>query len=662
MKKTLRAPAVPLLTVDPYFSVWSMADRLYDTETCHWTGQPQSMYGALRIDGVDWRFMGERFTLRGADRRNRNSRQPMGMEQKSCRIEALTTEYVFTGGGVELAVTFLAPFLPELKEKMFRPVNYVTFRLRSIDGGTHRVELYFDLSAELCVNDGTEKVNFKSEKLAGRDLLSLGNRRQKPLNRSGDDLRIDWGRVYLLVPENGRAVRGDAAKVRVDFKSSPFAGTAVAESEPVIGFVQAFDVTPEIQEMTALAAYDDIYSIEYFHEKLVGAWRKLEPDFHAMLANAAKDYAELARRAVEFNAELAAEAEAAGGSDYRDICVLAYRQAFAAHKAVYDLQGKLLFLSKENFSNGCIGTVDVSYPSMPLFLRYWPELVKGMMRQIFRYAASDAWEYDFAPHDVGRYPLANGQVYKDNRREYQMPVEECGNMLLMAAAVAKAEGSAAFAREHWTLLKTWADYLDGIGLELGTQLCTDDFAGHLANNANLAIKGVLGIAAAGDLARQLGKRAAAKKYTARAAELAKAWRKKAAAGDHYVLAFGKPETWSMKYNLVWDKMLGYDLFDPEIARTEIAWYLRIQSEFGLALDNRKPYTKSDWIVWSATLAETRGDFEALIAPLWKFLDESPSRVPFTDWYGVNDRLVQAFQARSVVGGVFIKLLKDYWAK
>ena len=662
MNRPLRAPAIPLLTVDPYFSVWSMGDRLYDTETCHWTGQPQSMYGALRIDGTDWRFLGDRFALRGAARRNMTAREPMGMAQTACRIEALTTEYVFAGGGVELAVTFLAPFLPELREKMFRPVNYVHFRLRSTDGRKHDVELYFDLSAELCVDDGTEKVRFKAEKLAGSALLSLGNRRQKVLNRSGDDLRIDWGRVYLLAPADARAVHGDAAKVRIEYKSSPFAGTSVAESTPVIGFVQRFAVKPAVCETTALVAYDDVYSIEYFHEKLVGAWRDCEPDFHAMLGNAAKDYADLARRAAKFNAELAGEAEAAGGGDYRDICLLAYRQAFAAHKAVYDADGKLLFLSKENFSNGCFGTVDVSYPSSPLFLRYWPELVKGLMRPVLRYAASAAWQYDFAPHDVGQYPLANGQVYAGNRREYQMPVEECGNMLLMTAALAKAEGKADFAREHWKLLQKWADYLADIGLDLGTQLCTDDFAGHLANNANLAIKGVLGIAAAGDLARQLGKRAAAKKYAALAADLAKKWQKKAFAGDHYVLAFGKPETWSMKYNLVWDKMLGYDLFDPEIARTEIAWYRRVQSEFGLALDNRKPYTKSDWIVWSASLAETRDDFEALIAPLWKFLDESPSRVPFSDWYGVNDRLVQAFQARSVVGGVFLKILKDFWAK
>ncbi len=231
-------------------------------------------------------------------------------------------------------------------------------------------------------------------------------------------------------------------------------------------------------------------------------------------------------------------------------------------------------LSKENFSNGCIGTVDVTYPAAPLFLLFNVELLKAQVTPILDYGKSPRWKFPFAPHDLGQYPLANGQVYGggEQTEKDQMPVEECGNMLLLVAAICRADGNAEYAKTYWPLLTRWAEYLEDKGLDPENQLCTDDFAGHLAHNTNLSLKAIVAIGGYSQMCQALGKNDEAASFRTSAKEMTTRWIKMAKDGDHYRLAFDKPGTWSQKYNLVWDKLLGLDLFPSDVARTEEVGY------------------------------------------------------------------------------------------
>ncbi|WP_339293421.1 DUF4965 domain-containing protein [Paenibacillus sp. FSL W8-0187] len=662
MTTKFRPPSVPLVTVDPYFSVWSAADHLYDDHTRHWTNKIQGMVGLAIIDGMPRRFMGKAAIADSTD-----CPELEILQQTDLTVEPVTTRYTFQGEGIELQVKFTTPLLLDDLDLLSRPVTYVTIQVRSMDGREHDVKIYFDVTGEWCVHTPDQQVTWEHRVIDGQlNMMSMGTVEQPILQRAGDDTRIDWGYMVLAVPRTERiqtvihSVTNRESYVRSGLLPSEDDSEkprAVSNHTPVMAVeIDLGQVREEWVSEYLMLAYDDIHAIEYFNQPLDAYWKRNGLTFHGMLLQAAAQYEDIMQLCESFNRELMAESLAAGGEQYRDILALTYRQAIAAHKLVADEAGHVLFFSKENFSNGCIATVDVSYPSIPLFLRYNPELVKGMMRPIYKYAKSPDWPFDFAPHDVGTYPKANGQVYGENKLEYQMPIEECGNMLLMAAAVCKYEGSTDFAREHWEPLTAWAGYLLQHGLDPENQLCTDDFAGHLAHNANLSIKAILGIAAYSYMCDQLGLQEGAS-YLAAARNMANEWMSMADAGDHYKLTFDSAnDSWSMKYNLVWDCLLELNLFPKEVAAQELEYYKQKQNRYGLPLDSRDTYTKADWLVWCASMSATQSQFEAMIAPLWDFMNETAARVPVTDWYDTMSGKQMNFQNRSVVGGFFIQLL------
>ena len=666
-----RPPAVPLVTMDPYTSVWSFSDHLHESWPVHWTGAVHAMMGMIRVDGKTYRFMGP------------ESICPQAATQTALMVKPTMTSYAFEAGGIELRVSFITPMLPADLSLLSSPVTFVTYRAIAKDGAEHQATVYFDASGEWVVNDAKQAVVWRRmrEPVAGMQFISMGSAEQPILEKSGDNRRIDWGYLYVGVPADedcqiavaSHAVRTGFSRLGAIPQADDTNMPRPAEKEwPVIACtLHPGQVGDRPVRRTMVLAYDDIFSIEYMGQKLRPWYYQAHGGFVPMLRHCIERYDEIYRKRCGFDAGLLGDARRLGGPAYERLVALAYRHTWAGGKIVASPDGtEPWFFHKECFSNGCMATVDVSYPASPFLALFSPALLNGMAAPVFEYAASDAWPFPFAPHDVGQYPKGNGQVYGLDRTtgelriDRQMPVEECGNMMLMTAAAAKASGSAEYAARYWDLLTQWAQYLKDKGLDPENQLCTDDFTGHLAHNTNLSLKAINAIGAYAMLCDMRGLHDEATEYRHAAREMARQWPEMADDGDHYRLAFDRPGTWSMKYNLVWDKILGLDLFSPEIARKEVAFYLKTQNEYGLPLDNRADFTKSDWLVWSATLADSGRDFEKLIHPLYRFVNESPDRVPFSDWYFTSTAKVRGFRARPVIGGVFVKFLTNpkLWKK
>jgi hypothetical protein len=658
----LRPPAVPLVTHDPYFSIWSTTTDLTDSSTKHWTGTDQPLNGLVCIDGTTFRFLGEQ------------PRAAEALEQVAFELTPTRTIYSFEGAGIRLDLTFLTPALPGDLDVLTRPVTYIHFDVQSTDGRDHAVSLDFDASSVIALNTPDQKVAWSRVRLGtGLEALRAGSIEQPVLEKSGDNLRIDWGYLYLAAPNGGTLHAGYTG--RQTFISTghlPEADDLEPEekySSRIPQLSASFDMgqvgTGRVSRYLMLA-YDDVWSLEYFNRKLRPYWRRNGMDAAALLRAAVADHDKLATRSIAFDKALTDDLVTAGGPEYAALSIAAYRQTLAAHKIAADIDGSPICMSKENFSNGSIDTVDVLYPAAPFFLLLNPRLLEAQMIPIFDYAGMPRWPWPYAPHDLGKYPLANGQGYGGGEKteRNQMPVEESGNMLILSAAIAKAEGNADLARKYWPILTKWADYLSAKGLDPEEQLSTDDFAGHLAHNTNLSLKAILALKSYADLARQLGHTAEATKFDNLSKDMATQWVTMADDGDHYRLAFDKAGTWSQKYNLVWDRILGYDLFPPALAKKEIAYYATRAKPFGLPLDSRATYTKLDWLIWTATLADNQKDFRAIAKFGYKFANESPTRVPLSDWYFTTDGRQRGFRARSVVGGVFIKMLADgaIWKK
>jgi hypothetical protein len=588
--------------------------------------------------------------------------------QKAVNVLPTQTFYTFACGPVELDVVFTAPLLPDDLDLISTPINYISYRVRSTDKKEHDVQIYFETTPQLAVNDLSQNVVTEYMESNGRAYLKTGTIDQPYTIRASDGVRIDWGYAYLTHGDGANTMlnTGDYFGMKNAFINTgnllPEKPTAPFRSDlnqeiPVLAYSQQLGkVGKESRDGYLMIGYDDVYAIEYFFERRMAYWKHDgKVDIIKAFERAASNYKSLMEQCRAFDKNLIEVAIKTGGDEYAALCALTYRQAVAAHKLITDKQGNLLFLSKENHSGGFINTVDVTYPSAPLFLYYNPDLLKGMLTGIFYYSESGRWNKPYPAHDLGHYPRANGQNYGED-----MPVEEAGNMILLVTAISVVEGNADYAKKHWNTLTTWANFLLEKGLDPENQLCTDDFAGHLAHNANLSIKAILGVAGYGKMAEMLGETEIAKRYISEAREMAKAWVKMADDGDHYKLAFDRPGSWSQKYNLVWDKLFDMNIFPEGIAEKEIPFYLKRQAEhkYGLPLDSRKDYTKSDWILWTACLAPDNSTFQKFITPVYRYANETESRVPISDFHDTNDGKMQNFKARSVVGGYYMKMLFD----
>jgi hypothetical protein len=625
-----------------------------------WSQHITAWVGLIRVDGTAYTWMGA------------PSNAPQVVDQTDFSYTSTRSTFIMSvGGKVGMNITFMSPVTPDDLKRQSLTFSYLDVAVQSLDGAEHEVALYTDVSGEWASGDNSATIHWDYGTDAGVAYHTFARQQQNEFKE--DSELAAWGDWYWstadgngLTHESGTdtAVRGafvQSGKL-TNTKDSNF--RAVQDQWPVFAFSKDLGSVGGDSVSTVFSiglAQDNAISFSGEGDSMTSVpslWKSYFSSAKAAMTFFYNDYADASRVASELDARIAADSLAAAGQDYLTITTLSVRQTFAALQFTGTEAAPLVFL-KEISSNSDIQTVDVIFPSMPLILYSNPKLLAYMMDPLFINQENGHYPNKYAIHDLGTFPVAKG--YPQGNDE-PMPLEECGNMIIMSLVYAQRSGDDDYLQKHYPLLKQWAGYLVDEALIPAEQISTDDFAGALANQTNLALKGIIGLRAMAEIAQRAGHVDDEKTYGDTATRYMAEWQKlginEAADPPHTTLSYGDGGSHGLLYNLYANSLLGFGAaFVPQaVYDMQSAFYPTVAAAHGVPLDTRHSWAKSDWMQFCAAVAgpDTRAMFNRLMA---QWINVTPTNRPLTDLYdavtgdypGIN------FAARPVVGGHFALL-------
>ncbi|OTA98748.1 hypothetical protein M426DRAFT_69183 [Hypoxylon sp. CI-4A] len=659
-----RPPAIPLAVKGPYLNSWLYVGSdggnggyLAGEWPKFWSQQVTGWAGFIRVDGTAYNWLG---APGGAD----------AVDQTEFSYTSTRSTFVLNAGGkVELNVTFLSPVTPNDLKRQSLVFSYLEVAVSSLDGDSHDVQLYADVSAEWASGDLSAVIQWDYDTADGVAYHQFSRQDQEPISETNQ--QPNWGTWFWSTKDvdNLSWQSGADSDVRGAFinngvlpntKDSNY--RAVQDNWPVFGFANDLG-------SVGSSSVSTLYSIGITQDgaiNLLGEGSDLttypalwnsywssEVDAMTFFYN---DYDDASDLATDLDNQVATDSLAAAGQNYLTLTSLSVRQTFGALQFTGTDSDPLVFL-KEISSNSDIQTVDVIFPAIPLILYTNPAILNYLLKPLFLNQENGHYPNTNAIHDLGTFPVAKG--YPDGSDEPQ-PLEECGNMIIMALAYAQRADDNDYLTQHYSILKQWAGYLVDEALIPADQISTDDFAGSLANQTNLAIKGIIGLRAMSEIARLTGNSDDEKTYGDTATSYIAQWQtygiNSAADPPHATLSYGEDDSHGLLYNLYANSLLGFgtDFVPQSVYDMQSNFYPTVALEYGVPLDTRHTYTKSDWQLWCAAITdtETRDTFLRLIAG---WIDSTPTNLALTDLYDAASGDYPSglqFTARPVVGGHF----------
>ncbi|THH32901.1 hypothetical protein EUX98_g1248 [Antrodiella citrinella] len=590
--------AVPLAVRSPYLSAWlaqGSGTPLNGAWPTFWTGQIVGWAGYIKVDGVTYNFLGDP-DVAGAQKAS----------QKSLEFTSTQSIFVMTAGPVDLTVTFLSPVEPTDLAKQSFPFSYLTLSAAPNDNKTHSVQLYTDISAEWVSGDTSLIANWSSTTAGSILTHQVQLVTQTPFGEVND--RIQQGSAfYSTLNIRGATFQtGQDIVVRAEFiANGSLANTqdtdfrAVSDRWPVFAYAHNLGTISAATSPVVLSvghvrdpAIEYIIAGGAIQQRSLFFWSSFSA-VSAAISSFLDDFSNALTRAKAFDAQVSKDASAIS-ADYVSIVALSIRQVFGAVELTVSKMGSgkfntsdVMMFMKEISSDGNVNTVDVVFPSWPAFLYTNAALGKLLLLPLFEYQVTGQYPNKWSIHDIGAsYPKALGPNDGDDE---PMPVEESGNILIMTLSHVQRTGDKSLITTYvFDLLDQWTQFLITDSLIPANQISTDDFAGSLANQTNLAIKGIVGIKAMAEIASLVGDTARSANYSLIASSYVTQWQTFATAsgGKHLTLSYGNDTSWGLSYNLFADKLLGTNVFPEAIFEMQTSWYSTVANAFGVPLDTR----------------------------------------------------------------------------
>ncbi|KAF2875638.1 hypothetical protein BDV95DRAFT_484159 [Massariosphaeria phaeospora] len=692
---------------------------------------------------------------------------------KGAKYDASTTNLTYSlpppktfsgADSLEITLSFLSPVTPTSTLRQSIPAAYLTVYVE----GSFDVNIYIDVNGQWVSGNRTSVIEWdltQQEAVGTTKPLKTWKVKRQSEELFAETLdQAEWGQLHFTGPADVHHESGTSALLRQRFSRT---GTLqneidgsfrrIMDEEPVFAFSKAFNLAnSSTKSASALFTITHIQDpvVQYASARgltyMRPLWKTWFPEDDNVVQFHYGDFQNANILASNYSEQLRIDAYKSGSTNYVDIVALSARQAMGATSFSGTEENPLLFL-KEISSNGNSQTVDVIFPAFPFFLYTNPKWLAYLLEPLIEHQLSGQYPNKYSMHDLGaHFPNLTGHA--DGRDEY-MPVEECGDMLIMGLALVNSltysddaeagsiwstvEGNKdysiqnekpfamnnlgthegiEFIDERWgggakgvdqarkwldgsyDLWKQWTGYLVEDSLEPHNQLSTDDFAGWLALQTNLALKGIVGIKAFSEIADLLDRPGDAEHYRNISETYISKWQDFAVSrdGTHTKLAYNWYGSWTTLYSLYADAVLCFhpsltnessstlppSSFAPSnpqpqkplaprthpsgrnpitknfiphhIYTLQSDWYATVMQKYGLPLDSRHLYAKSDWEFEAAAVASkaVRSDILDRVA-LW--LNDTVTDRPFTDLYvteGDGGFPNPYFFARPVVGAHF----------
>ncbi|VDC02252.1 unnamed protein product [Peniophora sp. CBMAI 1063] len=494
------------------------------------------------------------------------------------------TVWSLRAGTVDLVITFLSPIEPNDFVRQSIPFTYMTFECSSNDGNAHEVQIYTDLTGEWVGGDRSQTIKWSttvdSDKGNAYHTSSLSN----PLLFTEFDGQASWGSIYYatktgdgftyrtgfaddcrnLFANKGVLDNNQDTNFRVitqDFPVFSFAfdlGSIKATSQPKV-FTAGFVRDPAIK-YTDLSGTSSQRSLFY---------NKKYTDIDSLIDFVLTDYSGALSRATNLDSGLSDAAHKVISSDtLSDIVSLTTRNIFGSTELTIGVgsDGKLndsdvmMFMRNTNGDQaGRVNPVEQLYSAWPAIMTIDPTLGAPLLEPLMRFQQSSAYVIQFAAPDLGTsYPNATAA-----NNAHRQGVEMTSNMILMAWAHAKFSGNGQVIGQYYNTFKNWAKYLTDNALYSTNQLNADGNASD--NSTNLAIKGILAIAAMEQISSAVGVNADKTMFSNATQTLYSQWKGLAlGSGNKMEQSYGKPSTWTIGYGLFADKWLDLGLIDSVI--------------------------------------------------------------------------------------------------